>query len=100
MNATPRPWRVVEQKSLVLMENREQIVAHVLLPDGRKVLCPDRATADLIVRAVNSHNATAKALSRLTGIVKARLQNELRRPDVIEQCEAALALANGKDGAK
>jgi hypothetical protein len=83
------------------MEHREQIVAHVLLPDGRKVLCPDRATADLIVRTFNSHDAMREALT--AAVARVELANAEGNPIMsawLSDAKAALALANGQHTAK
>jgi hypothetical protein len=102
MNATPTPWRIATQTSYILCENREQTVTHILLPDGRKVLCPDAETADLIIRAVNSYDAMREALGE---VVQYWEEHECpidklgpQAPLWIKRVKAALALADGKEG--
>lgn len=68
MNATPRPWKAVTQKSWMLREAREHEVTHIQLPDGRRVLCPDKEVADLILRAVNSYDAMREALEAIANM--------------------------------
>ena len=46
-------WKLKLHKSVDL-GGQVKMAVHINLPDGRKVLCPDEATAKLIVQCVNA----------------------------------------------
>ena len=46
-------WTLQRYKS-VNLDGRVTTAVHINLPDGRKVLCPDEATAKLIAQCVNA----------------------------------------------
>ena len=52
-----RYWKLKEQKAVDLY-GTQRIAIHLCLPDGRMVLCPDRQTAQFIMRCVNKHLRT------------------------------------------
>lgn len=97
MNAT-REWQVTETASYSLLEDRTQTAYHVALPDGRKVLCPDHATANIIVRAVNSYDAMREALQLIVAWNRSGGASSLEeaRELTYRKSQAALALAKGE----
>jgi len=70
--ATPRPWAV---KALIGRRNVDATAIAFLIPGGFRVAecdmfdAPNKANADLIVRAVNAHDALLSAVTRAQAVL-------------------------------
>ncbi len=119
MHATPRPWEVNT------LNSSEGLFSYQIITDGRIIANIwqhfdrdetghkigheiDRANARLIVAAVNSYDAMREALEFTTLAIKTEKTLQASRGESIaaqlgladEKIQAALALADGKEGGR
>ena len=95
-NATPRPWRVVEGNKIVANPNRTVIADTYGYADDYKYQPHRDANAELIVRAVNSHEAMKAALELVQSVLGDRNRDGSINSLICLELIIAIALAEGK----
>ena len=95
--ATPRPWKVTTtpfaRGERVRISGESTIVANVLSDPNKRMM--SRANAELIVRAVNSHDQLVAALRRAIRYFDEAEQHREAWGKMVDDFRAALAAAEG-----
>jgi len=99
-DATSRPWWVDENKTTPNWEYKIKSQEGRHIATLNKYLLGKKSNAELIIRAVNSHEALVESLKDLLIHFKAEAEShgcmEARNRRRFQEAEQALALAEGK----